>query len=165
METNPAFWARPHVIPFRKSFLGREDTTLGDRLRDELSGILTLIVNAIPDFLEHGLNPPPIVLDATAGWRAGRADGSPDPVVALQAFLADCCWVARGKSVYRTELHNAFRSWAERTGREVAVKAEEVYRIMNDLGHPSGGAAGRMIQGLALCEQDHPLPETEDPRA
>ena len=64
-DDSEGFWRRIHLIPFTASFIGREDRTLKDRLREELPGILARAVQGCLAWQRDGLNPPAIVSDAT----------------------------------------------------------------------------------------------------
>ena len=56
---------RVQVVPFRASFLGREDPTVEPEMKKEAPGILHRWMLAAREFLEIGLKPPQCVLDAS----------------------------------------------------------------------------------------------------
>jgi len=56
---------RVQVVPFRASFLGREDATVEPEMRKEAPGILYRWMVAAREFLETGLRPPQCVKDAS----------------------------------------------------------------------------------------------------
>jgi putative DNA primase/helicase len=65
-----AMWARLKLFQFTADFEGREDTTIGDRLCAESSGILNWLVAGARHYLTHGLPPEPLgVVMATGDWR------------------------------------------------------------------------------------------------
>jgi putative DNA primase/helicase len=65
ISPDPAMLGRVHVVPFRASFLGREDPTVEPEMRKETPGILYRWMIAARDFVERGLQAPKCVLDAT----------------------------------------------------------------------------------------------------
>ncbi len=105
-DESEGFWRRVHLIPFTQSFIGREDKTLKQRLRDEAPGILAWAVRGCLEWQAHGLNPPPAVLAATKTYREES-----DP---LAAFFADRC-VFVG-NVQASVLYGAYKQWAEQCG-------------------------------------------------
>ncbi|HXM66842.1 MAG TPA: hypothetical protein VN911_08935 [Candidatus Acidoferrum sp.] len=65
ISADPAVLGRVQVVPFRASFLGREDPTVEPEMRTETAGILYRWMIAAREFLEIGLKPPQCVLDAS----------------------------------------------------------------------------------------------------
>jgi P4 family phage/plasmid primase-like protien len=105
------FWRRIHLIPFKASFIGREDKTLKDRLRGELRGILARAVRGSLAWQRDGLNPPNAVRAATEHY---RIESMP-----LARFLDECCVVQPDKHATFGELFQVYVRWAgpERMGR------------------------------------------------
>lgn len=58
--SDAAFWARFHVIPFRKSYIGAENKGLKDELASRYNrvGILAWAIEGAQKWYAHGLNPP-----------------------------------------------------------------------------------------------------------
>jgi P4 family phage/plasmid primase-like protien len=65
ISPDPAMLGRVQVVPFRASFLGREDPTVEPKMKKEAPGILYRWMRSAHEFLEHGLRPPECVQDAT----------------------------------------------------------------------------------------------------
>jgi len=65
ISPDPAMLGRSQVVPFRASFLGREDPTVEPEMRKETPGILSRWMVAAREFLEIGLKPPQCVLNAS----------------------------------------------------------------------------------------------------
>jgi phage/plasmid-associated DNA primase len=65
ISPDPAMLGRVQVVPFRASFLGREDPTVEPEMRKETPGILYRWMIAAREFLEIGLMPPQCVLEAS----------------------------------------------------------------------------------------------------
>lgn len=65
-----AMWARLKLFTFGADFEGREDTTIGDRLAAESSGILRWLVAGVQRYLSQGMPDEPLgVVMATGTWR------------------------------------------------------------------------------------------------
>ena len=65
-----AMWARLKLFTFGADFEGREDTTLGDRLASESSGVLRWLVAGVQRYVTEGLPQEPLgVVMATGDWR------------------------------------------------------------------------------------------------
>ena len=65
ISPDPAMLGRVQVVPFRASFLGREDPTVEPEMRKERPGILYRWMVAAREFLEIGLKPPRCVRQAS----------------------------------------------------------------------------------------------------
>jgi len=65
ISRDPAMLGRVQVVPFRASFLGREDPTVEPEMRKEAAGILYGWMLAAREFLDTGLNPPECVKAAS----------------------------------------------------------------------------------------------------
>jgi putative DNA primase/helicase len=109
--TDDGFWSRPHRIPFRTSFRGREDTTLKDRLLDEGPGILAWLVRGALAWRDAGfrLEPPPSVVAAVLEYRLSQAP--------LSEFYAARCVIpdANSAGVWTptADLREAYIKWCE----------------------------------------------------
>ena len=102
-DTSYGMWRRVKLVPFLQSF-ETPDTTLGDTLREEASGILTWAVEGCVEWQRDGLRHPECV---TAATREYQQESDP-----FQTFVAEQCVVARHSSVGATELFEAFTSFA-----------------------------------------------------
>jgi P4 family phage/plasmid primase-like protien len=103
-DDSEGFWRRLHLVPFNASFIGREDKTLKDRLREEIDGILAWAVRGCLAWQESGLRPPEIVLAATREYR--------DTSSAFGKFLEDRCVLADAAYATSGELFDAYCAWA-----------------------------------------------------
>jgi len=65
ISPDPAMVGRVQVVPFRASFLGREDPTVEPEMKKETPGVLHRWMMAAREFLDIGLKPPKCVLDAS----------------------------------------------------------------------------------------------------
>ncbi|MFO0892132.1 MAG: phage/plasmid primase, P4 family [Isosphaeraceae bacterium] len=113
-DASGALASRLILLPFTRSFYGREDTALFDRLGRELPGIL---------------------LWAIAGWQRLRARGRfvqprsgrelleamEDLGSPISAFLRDRCVVGPDESVEVSALYDTWRSWCQEQGKDAII--------------------------------------------
>jgi putative DNA primase/helicase len=105
-ETKDAIWMRVHLVPWLAMFTGsRQDTSLGDTLKAEASGILAWAVRGCLEWQRIGLAPPEAVLAATQQYREDED--------LLGAFLTDHCVLGEACTVGATDLFVAYKEWAE----------------------------------------------------
>jgi putative DNA primase/helicase len=92
------------------SFEGRENRGLKGVLLEEkqLSGILRWAVEGCREYLDHGLEYPEKVLEATAAYKS-ESDK-------VEQFLAECFVRGDGFSARARPLYPEFCKWAEGTG-------------------------------------------------
>jgi putative DNA primase/helicase len=107
-----AFWERVHLVPFELSFVEREpekfnerpaDKYLREKLLAEAPGILAWLVRGCLEWQRVGLNPPPVVIDATKEYRRDED--------LLGHFLKECCYEDPGTESTAKELYDRFREW------------------------------------------------------
>jgi putative DNA primase/helicase len=101
-------WRRLHFVPFTRSFVGREDKGLKDRLRDEGPGILRWLVQGCLAWQRDGLTPPEDVLTATRDYK-DRSD-------VLADFLAAACEIDPIATTAAKDLYAKYRDWAGEQG-------------------------------------------------
>lgn len=99
-------WSRVTLVPW-SVYMPREkrDMQLARKLRREASGILNWMLDGLSSWLEHGLQLPGAVVDATTSYRSES-----DP---LGQFLATCTEPAPGDKVQATPFHELFGAWAK----------------------------------------------------
>lgn len=107
-DDSDGFWRRVQLIPFEQSFVGRADMTLKDRLRDESAGILAWLVRGALAWQREGLNPPPIVKNATQSY---RRESEP-----LSEFIAARCVVSERAYAQSSALYAAYTGWCDEVG-------------------------------------------------
>lgn len=108
-DDSEGFWRRLHLIPFAASFVGKEDKTLKDRLRDEAPGILARVVRGGLAWQREGLNAPEIVRAATKTYR--------DNSMPLARFFDECCVIETSASATFSELFGLYVGWSGRGAR------------------------------------------------
>lgn len=108
-DDSEGIWRRITLIDFAVTIPEAEqDRQLGDKLAREGAGILRWIVDGARLYLEHGLDRPDVVKDATADYRAEED--------VFGAFLSERAIVEKGASAQAAEIGKAFNKWAERNG-------------------------------------------------
>jgi putative DNA primase/helicase len=114
-DESAGFWARVVVIPFTESFVGREDTGLRDRLkqdRDCQRAVLAwMVAGAVRYYATRSLGVfPQIVREASGEYR--------DENDRLSAFYDACCVFDSNAKAQASELFAAYQRWAGTTGIE-----------------------------------------------
>lgn len=119
-----AFHNRWIIIPYEKSFLGREDTTLKARLTtpDELSGVSNWSLNGL-ERLRNNSWQFTSVIDSSKLYR--RAS---DPQI---AFLEDCCEIADGYET-KDDLLVAYNDYAKKNRLPLASSKKAFGQVMKD---------------------------------
>jgi putative DNA primase/helicase len=98
-----------------KSWYGREDTTLDDRIRGELTGILNWALTGLARLDRRGqFTRPPATDEAYIALQ--------DLASPVGAFVRDRCALGAGYEVLIDELWAAWKSWAEENGHRVSTK-------------------------------------------
>jgi putative DNA primase/helicase len=103
-EQTEGFWRRIRLIPFTVQFSkDNRDKRLGQKLRDELPGILNWALAGCMDWRKHGLHEPLAVRKATAAYR--------DENDVLGEFLAQTCTMDPKSWTSTPKLYKAFSDW------------------------------------------------------
>ena len=85
-----------------------QDKDLTNKLRGELSGILTWAVRGCSEWQREGLGTPDAVMEATREYRADED--------VIGAFLADRCIKGSAFQVRASDLYADYRAWSEKAG-------------------------------------------------
>lgn len=119
-----AFWERVHLLKFPLSFVSepreiherRKIKGMADKLKREASGILAWLVRGCLQWqVDGGLNPPEVVLEATAEYQKEED--------LLAGFIEDCCMAEPQAKTKSKELYDAFYLWfEEQVGKRVPVQ-------------------------------------------
>lgn len=107
-DPNDAIWNRVHLIPFTVEIPRVEiDTTLPEKLRRELPGIMAWMVQGAIAYIEQGIEKIPEVAAATEEYRQDSDT--------LREFFEDRCRIApldRSIWVAKSDLWNSYLNWA-----------------------------------------------------
>lgn len=112
-DQSGALASRFLILPMRKSFYGREDHGLFDRLAAELPGILNWALDGYERLQERGRFAQP----ACAATAIRELEDLSSPV---GAFVRDCCDVGPEYDVTCDAIFAKWKSWCEAQGREHA---------------------------------------------
>lgn len=110
-ETSDGIWRRLRVVEFHRQFTEKErDQALGEKLRQEASGILNWLVAGAKSYLENGLQTPESVNAATSRYRADED--------LVGRWIAECCEIHQDSTVRSraSAVQTSFREWCDRNG-------------------------------------------------
>jgi P4 family phage/plasmid primase-like protien len=149
--TDPAIWRRIRLVPWSVAIPPAEqDRKLLEKLRRELSGVLTWIVRGCLEWQREGLKAPDDVRRATAAYRT--------EMDVLGAFLQECCIVDPDSNVAAKDLYAAYKLWCQENGeraetqRRVGARLTERGAFERYRGGKSGGHRWRGLELLTLWE-------------
>ncbi len=117
--TDHAMWRRVQLMPFEVRFWDTDkgesgppeleaDRGLFEKLRAEMSGILTWAVQGCLDWQREGLGTPDEVLSATSGYRNEQDR--------LGVFLSNSCVISDSFKVRNADIYADFLKWADENG-------------------------------------------------
>lgn len=139
ISPDPAMLGRVQVVPFRASFLGREDPTVEPEMRKEGPGILYRWMIAAREFLEIGLKPPQSVLDAS---REMFAEGD-----IVGRFIRERLNFTPSASTASEDLHLAYSQFVREIGQpDTFVEMNPLYRRLKT--YPGVASGPRRIGGV-----------------
>lgn len=105
-DPSDSFWSKVVILPYRVSFLDREDLTLESRLWKERAAIYRLILEAGTRLASDGKFPK--VKSAQAARDALKRHNSP-----IDAFIDDRCNLDNRLSESKDDLYEAFLAWCD----------------------------------------------------
>jgi putative DNA primase/helicase len=146
--TDHAIWRRVRPVPFTVTIPPDEqDLNLGAKLREELPGIFSWIVEGAIAVQEAGgkLEPVPEVVEAVEKYRREMDD--------VGRFLEDCTVKGTGGSVGAMPLHDAYAKWCAETGRK-ALALKPFRHALEERGQTSERRNGGQVWlDLGLAEE------------
>ena len=145
--TDTAIWERLKLVPFTVTIPeGERDTTLPEKLEQELPGILNWALQGCALWQQHGLGTPEEVRQATAGYQS--------EMDVLGQFLEDCCLVGPHYRVKASDLYEAYRQWCHEQGETAEVQRTWGMGL-TERGYENGKVQGRYWwKGIALLQVD-----------
>lgn len=139
ISPDPAMLGRVQCVPFRASFLGREDPNVEPEMRKETPGILHHWMVAAREFLEVGLKPPQCVLDAT---KELFADGD-----VIGHFIRERLDFSPSAYTTAEDLQVAYSGFVHDVGRsETFVEMNPLYRRLKT--YPGVASVSKRIDKL-----------------
>lgn len=119
-DASGAIVSRFILLRTTRSWLGKEDKTLTDRLTRELPGILLWAITGWSRLRQRGyFVQPESSIEALNDMR--------DLASPVAAFVRECCEVAPGHCVGTSELFDAWAKWCESQGREKFVGSKQTF--------------------------------------
>ncbi|MDP2734893.1 MAG: phage/plasmid primase, P4 family, partial [bacterium] len=143
--TDFAIWRRIKLVPFNIVIPEAErDTTLPEKLKGEVAGILAWCVQGCLEWQRNGLGTPEEVKVATAEYKS--------EMDTLGDFLAERCEVDPEAEVVKADLYGAYIEWAEKGGEHPLSKKEFGMRLKERRieDNRSGKERTRVWRGLKL---------------
>lgn len=115
--TDEGIWRRLRLIPFKVRVVGKEaDKQMPEKLKEELSGILTWCVRGCLRWQAEGLTEPAAVTEASSDYRKEQD--------VIGAFLEECCVFDKRFKLRSGELYSCYKSWCETTNEfTISLKA------------------------------------------
>jgi len=156
-DISAALAGRFIILVLKRSFFGKEDLGLVDKLLNELPAVLNWAVKGWQDLRQQGrFEQPPSSLDV-----ASELEDLSSPV---KAFVRDCCSIGAMYSVSTKRLYRAWRDWCKDYGREHAGTAASFGRDLRAAcphiarSRPRGtkGERFRLYTGVGLTSSPGP---------
>jgi putative DNA primase/helicase len=134
---------RIHLVPFTVTIPEKDrDPLLIDKLLPELPGIMLWAMQGCLDWQREGLNPPPVVRDATKDYFTGQ-DG-------VGRWLEDRCRIDREAWTASAQLFADWSRWCA-VNDETAGKPKRLAELLEARGFkPSRKNIARGFSGIAL---------------
>ena len=142
--TDLAIWRRLRLIPFNVIIPeASKDKHLGDKLREELPGILRWCVQGCLDWQAQGLGVPPEVETATASYRADED--------AIGGFIEAFCITGSAFKVRAGALYEVYKTYCEDSG-ESSLTQKRFGQRLTDRGFHRTTNNGTWYTGVGLID-------------
>lgn len=148
-DDSEGFWDRLHQVPFAARFDGlRRDADLGNKLSEELSGILNWALDGFDRWQANGLNRPDRISSATSDYRADSD--------IIAAFIAERCVIADQSKVQATLLYATFTAWAKANGERWSPTSRSFRSTLRKRGFADRKSHGNAVfDGIGLLDEQH----------
>lgn len=147
--SDEGIWRRIKLIPFTYTIPKSEvDTSLPEKLRVELPGILNWAVQGCLKWQQEGLGEPEEVKQATQGYK--------DEMDILGQFLSDCCVIRANVRVSVKDLYEQYKDWCKETG-EYETTQRKFNRRLEERGFikkRSGKGGNTEFHGIGLLSNN-----------
>ena len=148
-DASGALASRFVVLKLSRTFLGKEDQMLTEKLLSELPGVLKWSLDGLDRLRQRGYFCQPI---SASGLISQMEDlGSP-----ISAFLRDCCQLGPRLSVPVKDLYAAWKKWCEEQGQAAGsaqTLGRDLHTVIPDLITTMPRINGKQVRhyvGLAL---------------
>ena len=156
-DQSGAFANRLHPLVFTKTFWGREDTTLADRIiANELPGLLHWALEGLRRLEARGqfVLPP----NSVRTMNSIRHQAGP-----VASFVKEWCVIEEGSLIRKRDLWRAFESFCsdldipnrytpETFGRDLMKNATGFFKVQTDRVTMDGGGQASVYRGIKLTE-------------
>jgi putative DNA primase/helicase len=121
-SVDEAIRRRFNLIPFTVTIPPDErDEALPEKLKAELPGIMSWMIDGCTDWQERGLAPPEVVTAATAAYLESED--------ALSAWIEEACERDPNAWEKRSDLFSSWVGWAEKAGEYVGPQKQFIRRL------------------------------------
>jgi putative DNA primase/helicase len=151
MADGGAMRRRMHLLPCRHR-PAKIDKHLIDKLKAELGGIMKWAVMGAVLWKEHGLNPPPIVTEATEDYFLTED--------ALSGWLDERCELVKSANSLTRDLYPDYKAWAK-TANEYVLSEKRFTNAMLNMGFAPWKQVGTRrhgFTGIVLKTSNEELP-------
>jgi len=140
--TDLGIWRRIRLVPFVEVIGDDEkDPSLPAKLKAELPGILAWAVRGCLAWQKNGLQPPDVVTNATAAYRAEND--------ILAAFFDECCLIDNRAESTAASLYKAYADWCERNGERTETQTSFGKRL-TERGFERSKSGVKKYRGIGL---------------
>jgi len=152
--SDEAMWRRMQLVPFEQKFVDepqapnehKRERNLLERLQAEASGILACMVRGALECHANGLNPPAVVMNSTAEYRADED--------VIGQYISERLVVGEGLEVAAGEVYRYYKAWCEEMGCHPASAQAFGMRMSTRFGkteaHWHRGRTTRLYTGVAV---------------
>jgi len=159
-EQTEGTWRRVRLIPFTFQVAEESvDPQMEGKLLREDAGILRWLVDGCRRALEHGLQRPPVVEEATREYRTEED--------ALAEFIDACCVTGPAcRAVFR-DLYAAYQQWCDENGVERALTKKAFAASLEQRGMEKkrervGAQAEQVYRGIGLLNNRDSVRDVHD---
>jgi P4 family phage/plasmid primase-like protien len=126
-DTGTAIWNRVRLLPHDRIFgPDEQDKSLGDKLREEASGILNWLIEGCLLWQKEGLEPPDKVRAAVEQYRTEEDT--------LGEFIDDCTRIENDETTPHSELYIRYTEWARQFGFHRIVTKKTLAKMLREKG-------------------------------
>lgn len=145
--TDEGLWRRVRLVPFTVTIPeAKRDTTLPDKLKAELPGILVWALAGLKRYRASGLTVPAKVRAATTEYRTDSDQ--------IGAFIADCCTVHRDCKATAGDLFRAYADHCQRVGERPRSQRDFGMRLAERGFEQARTGNARKWRGIGLRSND-----------